>query len=45
LKHGWLYLYQLDSFTALENLIAFCVEQHNTVVPHAAFAGQTPDEI
>jgi putative transposase len=45
LKHGWLYLHQLDTFAALEQLIAFHVEQHNTVVPHAAFAGQTPDEM
>jgi hypothetical protein len=26
-------------------LIAFYVEQHNSVVPHSAFAGQTPDEM
>jgi putative transposase len=45
LKHGWLCLHQLDTFAALEKLIAFYVEQHNTVVPHAAFAGQTPDEM
>jgi putative transposase len=45
LKHGWLYLHQLDTFAALEKLIAFYVEQHNNVVPHAAFAGQTPDEM
>ena len=45
LKHGWLYLHQLDNFAALERPIAFYVEQHNTVVPHAAFAGQTPDEM
>jgi putative transposase len=45
LKHGWLYLHQLDTLAALEKLIAFYVEQHNSVVPHAAFAGQTPDEM
>jgi hypothetical protein len=45
LKHGWLYLHQLDAFAALEKLVAFYVEQHNTVLPHAAFAGQTPDEM
>jgi putative transposase len=39
------YLHQLDSFAALEKLIGFYVEQHNTVIPHAAFAGQTPDEM
>jgi hypothetical protein len=26
-------------------LVAYYVEQHNTVLPHAAFAGQTPDEM
>jgi transposase InsO family protein len=45
LKHGWLYLHPLDSFAVLEKLIAFYVQQHNAVVPHAAFAGQTPDEM
>jgi putative transposase len=45
LKHGWLYLHALDTFAALEGLISFYVEQHNTVIPHAAFAGQTPDEM
>jgi hypothetical protein len=29
----------------LEKLIAFYVEQHDTVVPHSVFAGQTPDEM
>jgi transposase InsO family protein len=45
LKHNWLYLNQLETFAALEKLIAFYVEQHNSVIPHAAFAGQTPDEM
>ena len=45
LKHGWLYLHQLDTFAELQRLIIFYVEQHNTVVPHSAFAGQTPDEM
>jgi putative transposase len=45
LKHGWLYLHALDTVAALEGLIRFYVEQHNTVIPHAAFAGQTPDEM
>jgi putative transposase len=45
LKHGWLYLHELDTFAALEKLVAYYVEQHNTVLPHAAFAGQTPDEM
>jgi putative transposase len=45
LKHGWLYLHELESFAGLQRLIAFYVEQHNTVLPHAAFAGQTPEEM
>jgi hypothetical protein len=45
MKHGWLFLHQLDTFATLEKLIPFYVEQHNSVVPHSAFAGQTPDEM
>jgi hypothetical protein len=45
MRHGWLFLRQLDTFAALEKLIAFYVEQYNSVVPHSAFAGQTPDEM
>jgi len=45
LKHNWLFLNPLDTFAAVERLVAFYVEQHNTVMPHAAFHGQTPDEI
>ena len=35
----------LHSFAALEKLIAWYVGQHNAVIPHSAFRGQTPDEI
>ncbi|MFO0342367.1 MAG: DDE-type integrase/transposase/recombinase [Planctomycetota bacterium] len=45
LKHQWLYLHELDSATSVRKLVAFYVEQHNCVVPHVAFQGQTPDEI
>ncbi len=45
LKHSWLYLHSLDSFTALRRLIEFYVKAHNEVMPHAAFQGQTPDEV
>ena len=44
LKHNWLYLNQLDSLAAIERLVAFYVQQHNSVMPHSAFRGQTPDE-
>ncbi|WP_417389144.1 integrase core domain-containing protein [Gimesia sp.] len=45
LKHQWLYFHELDSSQVVENLVAFYVEQYNTLLPHSAFLGQTPDEI
>jgi putative transposase len=45
LKHQWLYLNSLDSIERLRALVAFYVEQRNTQMPHAAFSGQTPDEM
>ena len=45
LKHAWLYLHSLDSVAAVERLVAFYVEQHNTIMPHRAFDGRTPDEV
>jgi transposase InsO family protein len=45
LRHQWLYLHSLESFTQLEQLIEFYVHEHNTQMPHHAFGGQTPDEV
>ena len=45
LKHEWLFLNSLHNASELEKLVAFHVEQHNSVMPHSAFDGQTPDEI
>lgn len=45
MKHGFLFTQRLDPFVALERFIAFYVGQHNTVMPHAAFGGQTPQEV
>jgi len=45
LRHQWLYLHSLDSFTQLEQLIEFYVREHNTQMPHYAFVGPTPDEV
>ena len=45
LKSNWIYLNQLHSFAALERLISFYVSEHNSNMPHAAFHGQTPDEV
>ncbi len=45
LKHSWIYLHTLDNFTGLGRLIEFYVAAHNEVMPHAAFNGQTPNEM
>jgi hypothetical protein len=45
LKHHWLFLHSLDSVTTVRRLIAFYVDEHNRVLPHSAFRGQTPDEM
>ena len=45
LKHQWLYLHSLDSVTTVRRLVEFYVEEHNRVLPHSAFRGQTPDEM
>jgi putative transposase len=45
LKHQWLYLNSLDSLARLRTLVEFFIEQHNTQMPHSAFAGETPDEM
>ena len=45
LKHQWLFLHSLDSVTTVRRLVTFYVDQHNRVLPHSAFHGQTPDEM
>jgi putative transposase len=45
LKHQWLFLHPLDSVTTVRRLVAFYVDEHNRVLPHSAFCGQTPDEM
>ena len=42
LKHQWLFLHSLDSIATVRRLVAFYVDQHNGVLPHSAFRGQTP---
>jgi transposase InsO family protein len=44
LKHQWLYLNTLDTVRTVEKLVAFYVQEHNSRLPHSAFAGETPDE-
>ena len=45
LKHQWLFLHPLDTVATIRRLVAFYVDQHNCVLPHSAFRGQTPDEM
>ena len=45
LKHQWLFLHPLDSVATIRRLVAFYVHEHNHVLPHSAFQGQTPDEM
>jgi putative transposase len=45
LKHQWLFLHSLDSVATVRRLVAFYVHEHNRVLPHSAFRGQTPDEM
>ena len=45
LKHQWLFLNSLNTLERVRTLVAFFVEEHNTKMPHAAFRGQTPDEV
>ena len=44
LKHHWLFLHSLDSVSTVRRLVEFYVQEHNRVLPHSAFRGQTPDE-
>jgi putative transposase len=45
LKHQWLYLHRLDSVAGVRRHVAFYVAEYNGKIPHAAFRGQTPDEV
>jgi putative transposase len=45
LKHQWLFLHSLDSVATVRRLVEFYVNEHNRVLPHSAFRGQTPDEM
>jgi transposase InsO family protein len=45
LKYLWLFLNSLDTLERIRTLVAFFVREHNTKMPHAAFRGQTPDEV
>ena len=45
LKHQWLFLHSLEHVATIRRLVAFYVQEHNHVLPHSAFRGQTPDEM
>jgi putative transposase len=45
LKHQWLYQHPLESVAAIRRYVAFYVAEYNAKIPHAAFQGQTPDEM
>ena len=45
LRHQWLYLHSLDSVAHVRSLVESFVDFPNTQMPHAAFRGQTPDEM
>ena len=45
LKHQWLCLHQLDNIATVRRLVAFYAQQHNEIMPHSAFSGETPDEV
>src|SRR4029450_3346279 len=45
LKHQFLFLPPLDSPATIRRLMAFYVHEHNHVLSHSSFRGQTPDEM
>ena len=45
MKHGFLFTQKLDSITGLRRFVDFYVGEHNTVIPHSTFNGQTPVEV
>jgi hypothetical protein len=44
LKHFWLYLNVLATIDDIREQTGFYVDQHNRVIPHSAFKGQTPGD-
>ena len=45
LKHQWLFLHPLENVATIRRVVTFYVDEHNHVLPHSAFRGQTPDEM
>jgi putative transposase len=44
-KHNCLFQQKLDSLQALRKWTDFYIHEHNEVMPHSAFKGQTPNEM
>ena len=44
IQHQWWFLHQLSDLATVTRLIELLVTEHNAVLPHRAFHGQTPDE-
>jgi len=45
LKHQWLFLHRLETAAAVRRYVEFYVAEYNATIAHAAFSGQTPDEV
>ena len=45
MKHNFLFAQTLDSITALRRFVDFYISEHNTVIPHNVFNGQTPVDV
>jgi hypothetical protein len=38
LKHQWLFFHSLDNVATVRRLVAFYVQEHDTVLPHSRFS-------
>jgi transposase InsO family protein len=45
LKRNWIFLERLTGFEQVQRRIDFWMDQHNRVMPHSAFDGQTPQQM
>ena len=45
LKHQYLFTFPLSNFETLENGAGFFFAESNTVIPHSALKGGTPEEV
>ena len=45
IKYSFLFKYNLDSLATVKRLITKFIDEYNSIMPHSAFRGQTPDEM